>query len=116
MVDLHLSQPACGGASRRECLREALPIDAFARPVLCRSTIDDTVVQRLACCCVENESGVRLRAMDQYPHERDIGPQLDQNLYIIGVPKGIRTPVTAVKGRCPRPLDDGDVAAAWPGI
>ncbi|EAR26343.1 hypothetical protein PTD2_04958, partial [Pseudoalteromonas tunicata D2] len=26
----------------------------------------------------------------------------------VGVPKGIRTPVTAVKGRCPRPLDDGD--------
>jgi|WetSurMetagenome_2_1015567.scaffolds.fasta_scaffold11054_2 hypothetical protein len=25
-----------------------------------------------------------------------------------GVPKGIRTPVIAVKGRCPRPLDDGD--------
>ncbi len=24
-----------------------------------------------------------------------------------GTPKGIRTPVTAVKGRCPRPLDDG---------
>src|SRR5712671_7294788 len=30
---------------------------------------------------------------------------------IIGVPKGIRTPVTAVKGRCPRPLDDGDATA-----
>jgi hypothetical protein len=27
---------------------------------------------------------------------------------MFGVPKGIRTPVTAVKGRCPRPLDDGD--------
>ena len=27
----------------------------------------------------------------------------------IGVPTGIRTPVTAVKGRCPRPLDDRDV-------
>jgi hypothetical protein len=27
---------------------------------------------------------------------------------VSGVPKGIRTPVTAVKGRCPRPLDDGD--------
>ena len=27
---------------------------------------------------------------------------------LFGVPKGIRTPVTAVKGRCPRPLDDGD--------
>ena len=25
-----------------------------------------------------------------------------------GVPKGSRTPVTAVKGRCPGPLDDGD--------
>jgi hypothetical protein len=31
---------------------------------------------------------------------------------IIGVPKGIRTPVAAVKGRCPRPLDDGDKAVA----
>ena len=28
--------------------------------------------------------------------------------YRSGVPTGIRTPVTAVKGRCPRPLDDGD--------
>ena len=27
---------------------------------------------------------------------------------ISGIPKGIRTPVTAVKGRCPRPLDDRD--------
>ena len=26
-----------------------------------------------------------------------------------GVPKGIRTPVAAVKGRSPRPLDDGDL-------
>ena len=25
-----------------------------------------------------------------------------------GVPKGIRTPVAAVKGQCPGPLDDGD--------
>jgi hypothetical protein len=31
----------------------------------------------------------------------------DMSLYY-GVPTGIRTPVTAVKGRCPRPLDDGD--------
>jgi drug/metabolite transporter (DMT)-like permease len=26
-----------------------------------------------------------------------------------GVPKGIRTPVAAVRGQCPRPLDDGDM-------
>ena len=25
-----------------------------------------------------------------------------------GVPNGIRTRVAAVRGRCPRPLDDGD--------
>ena len=25
-----------------------------------------------------------------------------------GVPRGVRTPVAAVRGRCPRPLDDGD--------
>src|SRR3546814_5872112 len=28
---------------------------------------------------------------------------------IDGVPTGIRTPVSTVKGWCPRPLDDGDV-------
>ena len=27
----------------------------------------------------------------------------------IGVPDEIRTRVAAVKGRCPRPLDDGDI-------
>ena len=31
-----------------------------------------------------------------------------------GVPKGIRTPVAAVKGQCPRPLDDGDTVK--PGL
>ena len=30
---------------------------------------------------------------------------------VIGVPKGVRTPVAAVRGRSPRPLDDGDYLA-----
>ena len=30
------------------------------------------------------------------------------NALKFGVPKGSRTPVAAVKGRSPRPLDDGD--------
>src|SRR6185437_1266681 len=30
-----------------------------------------------------------------------------------GVPDGIRTRVTAVKGRCPGPLDDGDARGEW---
>lgn len=33
-----------------------------------------------------------------------------------GVPKGIRTPVTAVKGQCPRPLDDRDFLVSRVGI
>jgi hypothetical protein len=27
--------------------------------------------------------------------------------FIFSTPRGIRIPVTSVKGRCPRPLDDG---------
>ncbi len=35
---------------------------------------------------------------------------LDTNNFCnISVPRGSRTPVAAVKGRCPGPLDDGDV-------
>ena len=31
---------------------------------------------------------------------------------VYGVPREIRTPVAAVKGRCPGPLDDGDLKTA----
>ncbi len=47
------------------------------------------------------------------PHPTELFPRsfvakLPQQPHYIGIPKGSRTPVTAVKGRCPRPLDDGD--------
>ena len=36
--------------------------------------------------------------------------KLERHIKQYGVPKGVRTPVTAVKGQCPRPLDDGDIS------
>ena len=68
-----------------------------------------------SCACVETiasvvpkAQGVRQR-MRQRKRPPEGGLCLDS---IRGVPKGIRTPVTAVKGRCPGPLDDGDASKA----
>ena len=41
------------------------------------------------------------------PHTRK-GGHIRNRLKLLGVPTGSRTPVAGVKGRCPRPLDDGD--------
>ena len=35
--------------------------------------------------------------------------QMANHLNLFGGPKGIRTPVTDVRGQCPRPLDDGTI-------
>ncbi len=35
-------------------------------------------------------------------------PRIAATVTKSGVPTGIRTPVSTVKGWCPRPLDDGD--------
>src|SRR5690348_7272165 len=43
-------------------------------------------------------------------------PGFKPGFCLYGVPKGIRTPVTAVKGLCPRPLDDGDVPLSIKGV
>ena len=37
---------------------------------------------------------------------------MGSNTKLVNTPKGIRTPVASVKGRCPRPLDDGGEATA----
>ena len=52
-----------------------------------------SAMQRLKCC---------VHAGGAFRNGKELSNACD------GVPKGIRTPVTAVKGQCPRPLDDGD--------
>src|SRR5205807_4799261 len=49
-----------------------------------------------------------LSALRRYPVRSAIRTRTGSEPRVVGVPTGIRTPVTAVKGRCPRPLDDGD--------
>ena len=38
-------------------------------------------------------------------------PAVSRFVFLDGVPTGIRTPVASVKGKCPRPLDDGDAVS-----
>ena len=67
-------------------------------------------------CSIKNPGGANLRGVlcpDLGPgrvsdKKRSRGMILTLD-YIVGVPTGSRTPVTGVKGPCPRPLDDGDV-------
>ena len=42
------------------------------------------------------------------PQKKRVARNSVQPVSFFGVPTGIRTPVAAVKGRCPRPLDEGD--------
>ncbi len=54
-------------------------------------------------------SNPRVRIDIRQGHKPKRGLQTNAGPFsVYGVPMGIRTPVTAVKGRCPRPLDDGD--------
>ena len=50
-----------------------------------------------------------LRHIDAKPdNPTSVGSR--QRFAVTYTPKGIRTPVASVKGRCPRPLDDGGEA------
>src|SRR5690606_8989765 len=40
---------------------------------------------------------------------KEKSPPWRRAFFFVGVPTGIRTPVSTVKGWCPRPLDDGDL-------
>jgi hypothetical protein len=54
-----------------------------------------------------------LRSLGRVSHHKSRAARRERlSRLISGVPDGIRTRVTAVKGRCPRPLDDGDAALA----
>ena len=59
---------------------------------------------------IENISGsyVTLKPFYNFVPNK-FGLAICQNSLALRAPNGIRTRVTAVKGRCPRPLDDGDV-------
>ena len=53
-----------------------------------------------------------MRGIEQiHLNEAFFGQQAPKLTEIDGVPKGVRTPVAAVRGRSPRPLDDGDYLA-----
>ena len=49
------------------------------------------------------------------PGTVDRGLSTWATLFLIGSPDGIRIRVSAVRGRCPRPLDDGAVSLREPG-
>src|SRR6185503_1749128 len=87
----------CSGGNPDQRIPRHTP--ARDRQTLRRSGVQQDV-PRTSCCRTPRGSHRPLASQTNKPPRG--------GLDLFGVPTGIRTPVTAVKGRCPRPLDDGD--------
>ncbi len=60
----------------------------------------------LVICSQLDQTG-KLSLKKAQAEEKDPPPSLNLIVSFEYTPKGIRIPVASVKGRCPRPLDDG---------
>jgi putative acetyltransferase len=114
----HLAMSAFGLSEGPEIVQliADLSVDVTAQPVLSLvATVDESIVGHILFSNLrikppgQEVSAALLAPLAVHPdfQSRRIGSRLVTE-GLCGVPKGIRTPVTAVKGRCPRPLDDGD--------
>ena len=87
------------------CLRRANSVPgrgALLRRLAGYGPLDAPTTARATCSRKEKRLRVERRARpDGFEGRKAGGREL-------GVPRGSRTPVAAVKGRCPGPLDDGD--------
>ena len=71
----------------------------------------DRAITRIAHEIIEKNKGVADLAIVGIQRRGVIKKSTNpkQDLPIFGTSQGIRTPVTAVRGRCPRPLDQGGI-------
>ena len=99
-LDQPLIRPVLRGAQSRA---RGAP-DPRVLPLLCTASRRSTAQKRLRAFL---RAGLGREPQDYYVTFTS-RPAAAPGSLNLGVPTGIRTPVTAVKGRCPRPLDDGD--------
>jgi hypothetical protein len=104
-------QPSENRLGRVDVLRRLLHAASFAHPGM-RKQLRRRAVTHFARCAFHLGAFRVWFGDPANPALRETLAQRPSLIMCVGVPKGIRTPVTAVKGRCPRPLDDGDAEKA----